>query len=294
MSTDLDTKRAFALISELANDRAFDPTARLRDIGFDSLGFTELAAALEESSGLDLAGADLSDLSTVDDVLRAVEFARRGVPATGVPAGIGRSQPFAKAAGGWAFRRWFRLEVIGAEHVPRRGPVVVAMNHESALDVPLAVVACPRPITFMSKKELYKNALASRALHELGGFPVDRGRFDLRSVRIAMAALRRGDVLGMYPEGTRAPGRLLPFLPGAAWLATVAGAPLVACSISGTDRTSDAKAPGRVHVRLEFGPAIEVPVTDDARERRRTVAKLTEDLRSQIETRLGYGNVRRS
>jgi len=136
MSTDLDTERAFALIAELANDVAFDPSARLRNIGFDSLAFTELASALQESSGLDLAGADLSDLSTVDDVLRAVELARRGVPATGVPAGIGRSQPFAKAAGGWAFRWWFRLEVIGAEHVPRRGAVVMAMNHESALDVP--------------------------------------------------------------------------------------------------------------------------------------------------------------
>ena len=101
------------------------------------------------------------------------------------------------------------------------------MNHESALDVPLAVVACPRPITFMSKKDLYKNALASWALHELGGFRVDRRRFDLESVRIAVAAIRRGDVLGMYPEGTRAPGALLPFLPGAAWLALAMGAPLV-------------------------------------------------------------------
>ena len=139
----------------------------------------------------------------------------------------------------------FRLEIVGAERVPSRGPVVLAMNHESALDVPLAVVACPRPITFMSKKDLYKNALGSWALHELGGFRVDRHRFDLTSVRIAVAAVQRGDVLGMYPEGTRSLGTLLPFLPGAAWLALAMGAPLVPCAISGTDRTMEELLVGR-------------------------------------------------
>lgn len=294
MSADFHIERATALISELAADGAFDPGARLKDIGFDSLAFVELASALEGSSGLDLADADLSERSTVEDVLRAVERARRRRPRTGVPAGLGRLQPFAKAAAGWALRWWFRLEIVGAEHVPRRGPVVLAMNHESALDVPLAVVACPRPITFMSKKELYKNAFASQALHELGGFRVDRRRFDLESVRIAVAAVQRGEVLGMYPEGTRAPGALVPFLPGAAWLALARGAPLVPCAISGTDRTTEARAPGRARVRVEFAPALEVAATHDAHERRRAAAELTAQLRSQIESRLTRREMRRS
>jgi 1-acyl-sn-glycerol-3-phosphate acyltransferase len=287
MSADLDIERAAAMISELAREGAFVPSARLDDIGFDSLAFVELAAALEGSSGPDLVDADLSERSTVEDVLRAVELARRGgVPRTGMPRGLGRLQPFAKTAGGWALRWWFRLEIFGSEHVHRTGPVVLAMNHESALDIPMAVVACPRPITVMSKKELFKNAFVSRALHELGGFRVDRGRFDLGSVRTAIAALERGDVLGVYPEGTRAPGALLPFLPGAAWAALATGAPLVPCAISGTDRTAQARAPGRVRVRIEFAPAIEVPATDDPRERRLAAAELTEELRSRIESRL--------
>jgi hypothetical protein len=103
-----------------------------------------------------------------------------------------------------------------------------------------------------SKEELYRNAFAARSLHELGGFPVDRGRFDLGSVRVALAT----------------------------------GAPLVPCAISGTDRTSEARAPGRARVRVEFAPAIEAPAISDARERRSGAAGVTAQLRSDIESRL--------
>lgn len=60
-------------------------------------------------------------------------------------------------AAGW----WVGLRMEGSEHVPRGGPAIVAMNHESALDIPIAVIACPRPITFMAKRELFGNAFAA-------------------------------------------------------------------------------------------------------------------------------------
>ena len=160
------------------------------------------------------------------------------------------------------------------------------MNHESALDIPLIAVACPRRIVFMAKRELFEIAFLSWWLRALGAFRVDRDRFDLRAVRTATSVVRNGRVLGMYPEGTRHPGELLPFLEGAAWIALVAGAPIVPCSISGTERTREARRPGAVAVRVAFAPPIAVERVDDPVERRVRAAALTAEVRAAIERRL--------
>ena len=160
------------------------------------------------------------------------------------------------------------------------------MNHESALDIPIAVIACPRRITFMAKKELFKNGLASWSLERLGGFRVDRELFDLRAVRLALAVIRRGEVLGMYPEGTRSPGELLPFLHGAAWVALRTGAPLVPVSLRGTERAGRAKRLRRVQVRAIFGEPLEVEPVEGSVERRRRATELTAELRAAIEAGL--------
>jgi 1-acyl-sn-glycerol-3-phosphate acyltransferase len=280
------SERALALLRELSGSPSAAPRDRLEDVGIDSLGLAELTVAIEREFGVDLADAPPLDATdTIGDVLTAVD-ALRLEPPEGVPFGTGWLQGFAAVVGGWALRQWFRLRIEGAANVPRSGPVVVAMNHESALDVPLIVVACPRRIVFMAKRELFKNAFLSWWLRALGGFRVDRDRFDLRAVRIALAVLRDGKVLGMYPEGTRSPGELLPFLDGAAWAALLTGAPIVPCAISGTDRTREAKRPGVVAVRVAFGPAIAVERVDDPVRRRARAAALTAEVRSAIERRL--------
>jgi 1-acyl-sn-glycerol-3-phosphate acyltransferase len=174
------------------------------------------------------------------------------------------------------------MQVVGAEHVPPSGPVVVAMNHESALDIPIVVVACPRRLTFMAKRELFKNAFASWWLRELGGFRVDRTRYDLLAVDMAIAALRRGDALGMYPEGTRSPGELLPFRHGAAWVALRTGAPVVPCSVGGTDRARDARRPGAVRVRVEFHAPLDAERVDDPARRLRMAGEITSAVRAAI------------
>ena len=280
------TERALALLRELSGSPDAAPRDRLEDVGIDSLGLAELAVAIEREFGVDLADARALDgTNTVADVLAAVD-ALGLEPPEGVPFGTGWLQGFANALGALALRRWFRLRVEGASNVPRSGPVVVAMNHESALDVPLIVLVCPRRIVFMAKRELFKNAFLSWWLRELGGFRVDRDRFDLRAVRIARSVLRDGKVLGMYPEGTRSPGELLPFLDGAAWMALLAGAPIVPCAISGTDRTREARRPGVVTVRVAFAPPIAVERVDDPSERRARATALTAEVRAAIERRI--------
>jgi 1-acyl-sn-glycerol-3-phosphate acyltransferase len=179
--------------------------------------------------------------------------------------------------------------------MPRTGPVVLCMNHESLLDIPLTAVASPRQFRMMAKRELFSKPAGARFFHELGGFPVQRGGFDLRAVEIALEVLRRGEVLGMYPEGTRTPGTLLPFLPGAAWLALLTGAPLLPAAIRGTHEAmpKGAKFFKRVPIRIEFAPTISVEREDDPARRRQRALQLTEALRGEIESMWNGGRATR-
>ncbi|MEX2406701.1 MAG: lysophospholipid acyltransferase family protein, partial [Actinomycetota bacterium] len=165
MSQAARRERALALMQELAGAGVrIEPDMRLDDAGLDSLAFAEFAAALEGDLGIDLSLEHVEGIDRIEDVMRAVERAPTAAGRTALPRGIGSLQGPADALGGWALRWWFRLRIEGAGHVPQRGPAVVAMNHESALDIPLVVAASRRPITFMAKKELFKNGFASWSL----------------------------------------------------------------------------------------------------------------------------------
>lgn len=283
MPADRRGARGLELIAGLSTASAggLDPSTRLADIGFDSLAFVDLAAAVEEELGLDLGGAFLDEGSTVGDVLAAFEKGAASGGEVRVPSSLGRIQRLADLLGGGFLRWWFHLEVRGADRVPAHGAVILAMNHESALDIPIAVVASPRPIRFMAKSDLFRGRVVGRALHELGGFEVDRDRFDLRAVRLALEVLARGEVLGMFAEGTRAPGRLLPFMRGAAWAALRTGAPIVPVGIRGTQH---ARPLTRAPVRVAFGESVEVQPLGEAAERRDGSVALTNRLRDVVET----------
>ncbi len=270
--------RIAELVREVTGAIVDDRDRTLEDLGVDSLAMIEVCVAADRE-GIDLRALGVGPGSSLDDVVRAVDEVRPAVRA--LPAGA-TLQGFARAVGGPVFRWWFDLVVTGAEHVSASGPVVLAMNHEGSLDIPISVVACPRPITFMAKRELYKNAPVAWALDRLGGFRVDRDRYDLAAADVALAVLRRGGVLGMYPEGTRAPGRLLPFLAGAAWIALATGAPLVPCILDGTERAREARWPRRVPIRVTFRAPIVAERIDDVRERRTRAQRATADLRRVI------------
>lgn len=180
-------------------------------------------------------------------------------------------------------RTYFRLEVRGTEHVPASGPVVLAANHESMWDVPLLVIACPRPIVFMAKEELFDRRHKDLFFTVLGGFPVPRGKVPVTAVKRSLATLEAGRVLGLYPEGTRRPGTLLPFRPGAAWLALREGVPVVPVGIKGTALVNaDRRLPRRIPLRIAFGEPIRVDPEPVHAVRRRRAAELSEELRRRV------------
>ena len=101
------------------------------------------------------------------------------------------------------FRVYFRLQRIGAEHLPRSGPLLLAANHRSFLDPFVIGALTRRPVYYVAKRELFERRWQAWLLSALGAFPIDRGAGDADAMATARAILRRGDCVVIFPEGTR-------------------------------------------------------------------------------------------
>src|SRR6266704_2810923 len=150
----------------------------------------------------------------------------------------------------------YRLRVRGLEHLPEGG-FVLAANHTSNFDPwPLGIPLLPRrQLRFMAKSELFNPVLAP-LLRAGGAFKVRRGEGDVDAMRTAAELAREGEIVVMFPEGTRQKKGLRkkhearPHT-GAARIALVAGVPLVPAAIKGTDRLSRLGP-----LRVAYGPPI--------------------------------------
>ncbi|MDQ6807753.1 MAG: 1-acyl-sn-glycerol-3-phosphate acyltransferase, partial [Actinomycetota bacterium] len=101
------------------------------------------------------------------------------------------------------FHIYFRYNRIGREHIPSEGPVIIASNHRSFLDPFVIGTMARRPMYYVAKSELFRHRWQSWILSSLGAFPVLRGTGDVDMIETAKAILARGDIVLMFPEGTR-------------------------------------------------------------------------------------------
>src|ERR687894_2545061 len=123
------------------------------------------------------------------------------------------------------------------EHIPQSGPLLLAANHRSFLDPFVLATMLRRPVYYVAKKELFSNRLQAWFLNALGAFPVDRGASDQEMLTTARAILDRGDVVLIFPEGTRIrPGGLGTPKRGIGRLALESGVPVVPIAVMGTER----------------------------------------------------------
>jgi 1-acyl-sn-glycerol-3-phosphate acyltransferase len=138
----------------------------------------------------------------------------------------------------WLVAKIFgRLTVIGREHVPRTGGVLLAANHTSYFDPPLVGVACyPRRVWFMAKSELFAVPVLGFLIRRVQAFPVKRGSADRQALRRAHELLTSGEAVTIFFEGGRSPdGRLLPPELGPAMIALRAGVPIVPIALINAD-----------------------------------------------------------
>ncbi|MGI6413753.1 MAG: lysophospholipid acyltransferase family protein [Syntrophomonadaceae bacterium] len=95
------------------------------------------------------------------------------------------------------------LKIEGINNIPPTGPVIVAANHVSIWDPIVVGIAIDRPVHFIAKSELFKNKILGKLLLKLNAFPVKRGSADKTAFRTALKILEGGNVLGIFPEGSR-------------------------------------------------------------------------------------------
>lgn len=131
----------------------------------------------------------------------------------------------------------FRPKIVGVENVPRDGAMIMAANHLSNWDPPIAATYVPRPVAYMAKEELFKPAIAGAVIRSLYAFPVKRGAADRGALKTALGILKKDLCLGVFPEGTRSrDGKTHEAQAGVAFLAAMSKAPVVPTAIIGTNK----------------------------------------------------------
>lgn len=165
----------------------------------------------------------------------------------------------------------WRVSVAGLEHLPARGPAVLASNHVSYLDplmVGLAVLRRQRAVRFLAKIELFANPLFAWLLRRTRQIPVDRRRHGHDAVAGACAALLAGDLVGVFPEGTISPT----FVPGsgktgAARAAMAVRAPLLPVAVWGGQQLLTKGRPRTlvrgVELRVRVGEPLDYDQAED-------------------------------
>lgn len=133
------------------------------------------------------------------------------------------------------FRIFYRINIVGKENIPDNVGVLLCSNHIHTLDPPLVGSFIQRPTRFMAKAELFEVPILKRLIPKLGAFPIRRGMSDRQALRTGLKLLGEGEMVGVFPEGTRSKnGQLGKGLTGVGFFALRSGAAVVPCAIIGT------------------------------------------------------------
>ena len=179
----------------------------------------------------------------------------------------------------WA---WFRPKVTGREHIPATGAAILAPVHRSFADFGFAAFCTERKLFFMTKDEMWENKWLGKLLLTVGAFPVHRESADREALQRAEEVLRRGELLVLFPEGTRREGPVVEdLMEGATFLSARTGAPIVPIGIGGSDLAmpKGRAVPKPYTIQVVIGPAIPPPPrTEGGRVSRSAVRAATDEL----------------
>ncbi len=188
------------------------------------------------------------------------------------------------------------LTLRGKERIPHHGSLILVSNHLNNADPLVLTAIMPRRIVWMTKKEWFDTPVVGGLFHLFGLIPVRRSEADLKALRKAQQALDKGQVLGMFPEGTRSKtASLAEGEPGTAVIALRSGASILPVAIWGTEKI---RLPrdflGRHRFNVQIGEPFHLPETK--RLTKQQVAKGTHEIMERISQLLperyrgGYGS----
>ncbi|AIC94625.1 MULTISPECIES: lysophospholipid acyltransferase family protein [Shouchella] len=181
---------------------------------------------------------------------------------------------FGQAVCRLVLRTLFKVEIRGKEHIPSEGGVLLCSNHISNFDPPLLGAFIHRQVRYMAKKELFDKKGIGKLLKGLGAFPVKRGGSDRESLRTALRILKEGDMVGLFPEGTRSKtGEIGNGLAGAGFFAGKSEAYVIPCVIIGPYRF-------RKRVILAYGEPIDM---EAYRQQRVSAQEITDTIMTEIQ-----------
>jgi 1-acyl-sn-glycerol-3-phosphate acyltransferase len=150
---------------------------------------------------------------------------------------------------------FYRFRIVHRERMIQEGPVIVAMNHQSFFDPPLAGNACDRPIYFLAKKSLLKVPVLGWLLPKLNVIPVDLEGTDRSAIKALIRILNAGQGALLFPEGSRSPhGGLLPAQAGLGLVIAKTRAPVVPMRIFGAHQAWP------IGGQIRLGPRITIVV----------------------------------
>jgi 1-acyl-sn-glycerol-3-phosphate acyltransferase len=177
------------------------------------------------------------------------------------------------------------LKCVGTENIPETGGVILAPNHISLVDPPAVGCKLKRPVRYMAKEELFKVPILGPWMRAAGTFPVRRGSADRKAIRHAIDLLQSGEVVCIFPEGTRSPdGKLQEPELGIGLIALKSRAPIVPAAVIGSDDVLPAHSK-RLHrhpITVVFGKPLTFPDLYEQKESRESMEQIGQAVMAAI------------
>lgn len=180
---------------------------------------------------------------------------------------------FARSVVAGVLKPLYRIEVIGLEHFPKDGGVLLCTNHIHNFDPLVVGTTAPRPVHFMAKEEIFKVPVLGNVVRKCNAFPVKRGMGDREALRAGLKILKDGNVFGLFPEGTRSKtGEIGKGLSGAGFFALRTEAKVLPCAIIGPYKSFG-------KLKVVYGKPIDMA---EMRSRKASAEEVTEFIMSEI------------
>ena len=170
-----------------------------------------------------------------------------------------------------------KTEVVGKENVPKDGAAILCENHIHVLDSVSIVAHTKRMMYIIAKEELFKSKIGNWFFKKVGAFPVSRGTGDVEAIETANKHLQNGDLLLIFPEGTRhGLDKGLKFKKGAAYMALQNKAPVIPIGVVGEFKPF-------TKIKINIGKPIDISeyITDEKVDPRKVIA-LTQKIQAEV------------